>query len=55
MVGCPSIQVGTEVPEFKLETYDPSTGDFGEFDLAKAKAEGRWSILFFYPADFTFV
>ena len=50
-----TIQVGSEVPEFTLETYDPSTGDFGEFDLAKAKAEGRWSILFFYPADFTFV
>jgi alkyl hydroperoxide reductase subunit AhpC len=50
-----SYQVGQKVEDFKLETYDPSTGDFGEFDLAKAKADGRWSILFFYPADFTFV
>ena len=36
-------------------TYEPSTGGFGEFDLAKNKADGRWTILFFYPADFTFV
>ncbi len=49
------LQVGQKVPDFKIETYEPSTGDFGEFDLAKAKADGRWSILFFYPADFTFV
>ena len=48
-------QVGQKVPDFKIETYEPSTGDFGEYDLAKAKADGRWTILFFYPADFTFV
>jgi peroxiredoxin (alkyl hydroperoxide reductase subunit C) len=51
----PRIQVGDTVPDFKLTTYEPSTGGFGEFDLAKAKADGKWTILFFYPADFTFV
>ena len=51
----PCIQVGDKVPDFKLTTYEPSTGGFGEFDLAKAREEGKWSILFFYPADFTFV
>ena len=35
--------------------YDPSTGDFGAISLEKMKSEGRWTILFFYPADFTFV
>ena len=49
------IQVGQAVPDFSLETYDPSTGDFGEISLGKMKSEGRWTILFFYPADFTFV
>ena len=34
---------------------ETSTGGFGEFDLEKTKAEGKWTILFFYPADFTFV
>ena len=47
--------VGEVVPDFKIKTYEPSTGDFGEFDLAKARADGRWTVLFFYPADFTFV
>jgi len=37
------------------ETYDPKTGDFGEFSLADAKSSGKWTIVFFYPADFTFV
>lgn len=49
------IQVGQRVPDFTLETYDPERGDFGELDLSKQKAGGRWTILFFYPADFTFV
>ena len=49
------IQVGQTVPEFTLETYDPEQGDFGELRLSKQKTDGRWTILFFYPADFTFV
>ena len=49
------LQVGQQVPDFKLTTFDPKTGSFGEFDLAAQKAKGRWSVLFFYPADFTFV
>jgi hypothetical protein len=49
------IQVGSEVPDFRLETYDPATGDFGSVSLADLKSRGRWTILFFYPADFTFV
>jgi alkyl hydroperoxide reductase subunit AhpC len=49
------IQVGQEVPDFSLETYDPRTGEFGEVSLAKHREQRRWTILFFYPADFTFV
>ena len=47
--------VGDMVPDFELKTYDPASHGFGTFNLAKQKADGRWSILFFYPADFTFV
>ena len=50
-----TVQIGRKVSEFKLETYDPSTGDFGEFSLERSMADGRWTALFFYPADFTFV
>lgn len=50
-----TIQVGSVVPDFSLETYDPKTGDFGNVSLEKLKADGKWTVLFFYPADFTFV
>ena len=49
------IRVGQSVPEFELETYDPASGQFGKLSLAAEKAAGRWTILVFYPADFTFV
>jgi len=51
----PRLQLGREVPDFSLTTFDAVNGDFGKFSLAKQKEEGKWSILFFYPADFTFV
>jgi peroxiredoxin (alkyl hydroperoxide reductase subunit C) len=50
-----TIQVGQEVPDFSLETYNPVTGDFGQISLSELKKAGKWTILFFYPADFTFV
>jgi len=50
-----SIQVGAAVPDFKLDAYDPKAGDFTEVDFADLKSRKKWTILFFYPADFTFV
>jgi peroxiredoxin (alkyl hydroperoxide reductase subunit C) len=49
------LRLGQVVPDFELETYDPVKDDFGKFSLADQKRKGRWTILFFYPADFTFV
>lgn len=49
------IQVGQNVPNFKLQTFMPSTGEFGEITLDALKTQKKWTILFFYPADFTFV
>jgi len=49
------IQVGSTVPDFELQTYDPVADDFGTVSLGQLKEQGSWSILFFYPADFTFV
>ncbi|MBC16187.1 MAG: peroxiredoxin [Desulfovibrio sp.] len=48
-------KVGQKVPEFSLEVYDPTEGGFGVVDLGTLRKEGKWTILFFYPADFTFV
>ncbi len=49
------LKVGQDVPDFKLETYMPSNGSFSEISLATLKKDNKWTILFFYPADFTFV
>jgi alkyl hydroperoxide reductase subunit AhpC len=49
------IQVGQQVPDFTLTTYDPESGDFGEFNLGENGKAGKWAVVFFYPADFTFV
>jgi peroxiredoxin (alkyl hydroperoxide reductase subunit C) len=48
-------KIGQPVPEFKLEAFDPTEGGFTEVDLGALRKEGKWVILFFYPADFTFV
>ncbi|MBS1114466.1 MAG: alkyl hydroperoxide reductase/Thiol specific antioxidant/Mal allergen [Nitrospirae bacterium] len=52
---CCGIQIGEKVPDFKMETYEPSKGDFAEVSLEALKAAKKWTVLFFYPADFTFV
>lgn len=48
-------KVGKPVTEFTMEVYDPEEGFFGEVSLEKIRQAGKWTILFFYPADFTFV
>ncbi|WP_243544463.1 peroxiredoxin [Pseudodesulfovibrio tunisiensis] len=48
-------KVGQKVPEFTLEAFDPAEGAFAEVDLGELREQGKWVILFFYPADFTFV
>ena len=52
---CCCLKVGQDVPDFSIETYEPSKGEFGEISLETQKADRKWTILFFYPADFTFV
>ena len=47
--------IGKPVKNFVLETFEPTEGYFGELDLEKVRKDGKWLILFFYPADFTFV
>ncbi len=52
---CGTLRIGQIVPDFKLDTFDPSKGDFGEISLSSQNAAKQWTVLFFYPADFTFV
>jgi peroxiredoxin (alkyl hydroperoxide reductase subunit C) len=52
-----SISVGDSVPNFEFEVFDPK-GKGGKEEIKKVSIEdyaGKWLILFFYPADFTFV
>ena len=49
------LKVGQAVPDFEMDTYDPTEFFFGKFSLEKARKDGKWTVLFFYPADFTFV
>ena len=43
--------IGTEVKEFKASAY--RNGEF--IDVTQENFKGKWSIVCFYPADFTFV
>ncbi len=49
------VRVGCDVPDFEMETYEPSESGFGKVSLADQKKAKKWTILVFYPADFTFV
>ena len=49
------LKVGQVAPDFELDTYDPKELYFGKVSLEQLKKDGKWTILFFYPADFTFV
>ena len=45
--------IDQKFPDFVLETYFPSKNDVGR--LTKNDFAGHWLVLFWYPADFTFV
>jgi len=55
MSHCSNLRVGDAVPDFSIETYEPAKGDFGQVNLSDFKSAKKWTVLFFYPADFTFV
>ena len=52
---CSGVKLGQRVPDFELTTYEPTKGEFGKFSLQEQIKNKRWTVLFFYPADFTFV
>jgi peroxiredoxin (alkyl hydroperoxide reductase subunit C) len=50
-----TVKVGQVVPDFELDVFDPKRNDFGKVSLADLKKQGKWTVLVFYPADYTFV
>ena len=45
--------IGHAFPDFTLDTYHPLDGS--RKDVTRAAFSGKWLVVFFYPADFTFV
>ena len=50
-----TVSVGMDVPDFTLEVFDPVNRIFGKVSLDELKKASKWTVLVFYPADFTFV
>ncbi len=48
-----STMVRQEMPEFKMDAYDAKTGHFTT--VSSEDYKGKWTVICFYPADFTFV
>lgn len=47
----PALQIGQGAPDFEMEGY--FKGEKRRYSLSEQK--GKWTLLFFYPLDFTFV
>ena len=48
-----STMVNRRMPDFKMEAYDAASGHYTE--VKSEDYYGKWSVVCFYPADFTFV
>ena len=48
-----STMVQRKIPEFKMTAYDSQTGHYKE--VSSKDYDGKWTVVCFYPADFTFV
>jgi NADH-dependent peroxiredoxin subunit C len=46
-------KIDTPAPDFSMPYYDPKTDTDGTISLEDMS--GKWTVLFYYPADFTFV
>ena len=56
--GGPTAYIGKPAPEFEMEAVMPDgegMGRFGKVSLKENMEKGKWTVLYFYPRDFTFV
>ncbi len=52
------LAVGKPAPEFEMEAVlgeGEGLDRFGSISLKEIKEQGKWTVLYFYPLDFTFV
>ncbi len=49
------VKVGQVVPNFEMTVFDPKQKGFGKVSLDEIKKRRQWTVLVFYPADYTFV
>ncbi len=49
------ITVGKKMEDFEFEGYDPKKNCFSKFSLKDSLKTKKWTVLVYYPADFTFV
>ncbi|MCM8803742.1 MAG: peroxiredoxin [Candidatus Omnitrophica bacterium] len=49
------LKVGEKVQDFEVDVYLPDKKDFGKIKFSDIFKKGKWLILYFYPADYTFV
>ena len=49
------LSIGEKVPDSELDAYIPEKKDFGKVKFSDIFKKGSWLILFFYPADYSFV
>ncbi len=49
------VRVGDRFPEFDLPTYFPAEKRDGRLSLREITGAGKWLVMVYYPADFTFV
>ena len=45
--------INKKIVPFSVDAYKPGEKDF--ISVSDKDIEGKWSVFFFYPADFTFV
>src|SRR5690625_6047596 len=45
--------IGKEILPFKADAYDAGSGEF--IEITDEDVKGKWAVVCFYPADFSFV
>lgn len=49
-----AIRIGQDAPDFTAKAV-AGGGDFVDVTLSNYAKAGKWTVLYFYPLDFTFV
>jgi peroxiredoxin (alkyl hydroperoxide reductase subunit C) len=52
---CETVKIGQKVFDLTFDVYDPVNREFKVMNFSSLQKEKKWVVLFFYPADFTFV